>query len=74
MTVKVWGGILVGIFVVAAGAELLRRKCPWLAKKVPERTKKILDSTGERIKVFAVSARDAFRNGYTSAKTELSKS
>lgn len=74
MTAKLWGGILLGVFAAAVVAEMFRRKCPWMAKKVPESANKILDSTGERIKNFTVSARDAFRNGYASAKTELSKS
>ncbi len=74
MTAKLWGGILIGIFVAAAGAEIARRKYPGLASKVSEHTKRIADLTVEKVKEFTVSAGSAFRNGYTSTKTELSKS
>lgn len=74
MTAKLWGGILIGIFVAAAGAEIVRRKCPGLASEVSEHTKRIADFTAEKVKDFTVTARSAFRNGYTSAKTELNKS
>lgn len=74
MTPKLWGGILLGVFVAAVGAELLKRKCPRLAKEMADCTNKIVDSASKKIKSFAVSSKDAFKNGYASTKTELSKS
>ncbi len=73
MTTKVWGGILVGVFVAAVGAEIVKRKYPDFVKNVSERTKKITHSSGEKIKEFTASARDAFRNGYASVKSDASK-
>ncbi len=74
MTAKLFGGILVGVFVAAAGGEIVRRKYPKLAKKILEYSSKISDFTGEKIKNFTASAGAAFRNGYDSAKTGSSKS
>ncbi|GAI98191.1 unnamed protein product [marine sediment metagenome] len=73
MTTKLWGGVLAGVFITAVGVEIVRRKCPGFTKKVSERTKKITGSAGEKIKDFTTSARDAFRNGYASVKTGVSK-
>ncbi len=73
MTAKLWGGVLVGVFIVAAGAEIVRRRCPGFTKKVSDLTKEITGSTDEKVKNFTASARDAFRNGYASVKTETSK-
>ncbi len=70
---KLWGGILLGVFVAAVGAEIVRRRYPGFTKKVSEHTKKLVDSADEKLKEFTVSAKDAFRNGYASVKTEISK-
>lgn len=69
MTAKLWGGILVGVFVAAAGLELARRACPGLTKKVSQGTKKTLEATGKNIKKFSLSAMNAFQEGYVSTAT-----
>ncbi len=66
MTAKLWGGILVGVFVVAAGMELARRRCPGLTEKASAGARKVLESTDENIKKFSSSAMKAFQEGYTS--------
>jgi len=68
MTAKFWGGILVGVFVVAAGAEIVRRKCPGLAKKISDGAKKVTGCTCEKINKFTSDAKGAFQKGYSSAR------
>ncbi len=73
MTAKLWGGVLLSVFVAAVGAEIIKRRYPGFTKKVSERTKTMTHSAGEKFNEFAASARDAFRNGYASVNTEAGK-
>lgn len=68
MTLKLWGGILVGVFIAAVGSEIVKRKYPGFANKVSEQVKKMTGSSCEKIKEFTSSATDAFRSGYVSVK------
>lgn len=69
MGAKLWGGILLGAFVVAVGVELARRKCPGLTKKVSNGAKKAVEATATTIENFTKTARSSFHEGYSSAKT-----
>lgn len=67
MTAKLWGGILVGVFIAAAGLEFARRRCPGLTQKISEGTRKALGMTGTTFTKFTTSARNAFQEGYSSS-------
>jgi len=66
MTAKLWGGILIGVFVVAAGAEIMRRKCPDCANKISDCTKKAVDLASDGLKSFTKAAKKSFTEGYSS--------
>lgn len=68
MAAKLLGGILLGVFVVAVGSEIVKRKCPGFTKKVSNGTKKALEATGTTIKNFTTAAKTSFREGYASVK------
>jgi len=70
MTAKIWGGILLGVFVAAVGCELVRRRYPGLTKKVSDSTKDAIDITDKKIKEFTNAASGAFREGYESVKVK----
>lgn len=64
-----WGGVLLGVFVVAVGIEIARRQCPDMGKNISECAKKIKDVADEKMKDFTDVAKSAFREGYTFVKT-----
>ncbi len=69
MTAKLLGAVLLGVFVVAVGAEVVKRKCPGLTKKVTSSTKKAFEATSATVKNFTLAAKASFREGYASVKT-----
>ncbi len=66
---KVWGGVLLGVFVAAVGIEIARRKCPDMGKSLSESTKKIFGTAENKIKDFTSTASSAFKEGYDFVKT-----
>lgn len=59
MSLKVFGGVLVGIVIGAAAAEFVSKKNPELVKNVTEKVKNSLKAVG-----------DAFKQGYSESVGE----
>lgn len=68
MTAKLLGGVLLGVFVVAVGVELVKRKCPGFTRKVSQGTKRAIEATSATVKNFTTAAKTSFREGYASVK------
>ena len=57
---------LIAVTVALVGAEVIKKKCPELPKKVANNTLKILDAVKDKVKGVSLAAKDAFKDGCTS--------
>ena len=58
---------LFAVTVAIVGAEVIKRKCPELPKKVANKTLEMLNIAKNKAKGVSLAAKDAFKDGYTSS-------
>jgi hypothetical protein len=61
--------VLFAVTVAIVGAEVIKKKCPELPRKVADKTLGILNAAQNKVKGVSLAAKDAFKAGYTSSTT-----